>query len=165
MLAIFAASKARTLGWRLVILGEGNERANLEALARKLRIADSLEMHGHCDSVREWYDRVGLFMMTSRYEGMPNAVIEAISRGLPVLVSDTCGDATELVRKADCGYVVDPEQTEASAKALDRLLEDQNLRHRLSGNGAKALAQEFSAEHVMRSWEAAVSAERSGNAA
>lgn len=90
---------------------------------------------------------------------------QGISRGLPVLVSETCGDASELVRHSNCGDVIDPGQTDASAKVLDRLLDDLDLRLKLSSNGRKALSETFFSESVRSSWEAAVTASQSDNPA
>jgi glycosyltransferase involved in cell wall biosynthesis len=155
LLRILAASNARQLGWRLAIVGEGPERAVLERLASR-EVADIVTFVGQQPDVREWYDRARLFVMTSRYEGTPNAFIEALSRDLPTIVTRTCGDAASYVDTLGCGAIIDAERIEASAAVLNRFL--QNLatrRHKNDSSIAKWLQATFGPAAVCSAWEAA----------
>jgi GalNAc-alpha-(1->4)-GalNAc-alpha-(1->3)-diNAcBac-PP-undecaprenol alpha-1,4-N-acetyl-D-galactosaminyltransferase len=144
------------MGWRLVIVGEGPERAALERLADR-DVADIVSFVGQQQDIGQWYDRARLFVMTSRHEGMPNAFIEALSRGLPTIVSRTCGDAPNYVETLRCGTIIDAEDTLASARVLDRLLSDEPLLKTMSHRAAGDLESSFGREAVIRAWESAFS--------
>ena len=156
LMKIFAASRAGLLGWRLAIVGEGAERARLEALARKLELGDVLSLPGHQADVRSWYERASLFAMLSHHEGTPNAMIEALSAGLPVLVAKSCVEAADLVTRLGCGDVVDGDNIAQSAEILSDLLLDNTRRRRYAGNGRKGVAGLFAPAIVRKAWEDAL---------
>lgn len=156
LLRAFASSGVARRGWSLAILGEGGERGSLEALAGELGIADAVRLPGHVTNVADWYRRSSLFVLLSNYEGTPNAVIEAIAMGLPVVISENCGDAAWLARQLDCGVVVGTDDEDGAAQALSRLATDGRLRQKLGRNGARGLAAHHSEEAVSRAWLQAI---------
>ena len=157
LLPLFAASAARARGWRLVILGEGAERPSIERLRDALNLGGCVSLEGYARDVKGWYDRAAIFIMPSRHEGTANALLEAVSRGLPVIVSRTAGDAPALVEELRCGFVVDPEDANAGAAILDHLAENPALRRELGTAGQTGLAGLFSSEAIASAWERAFS--------
>ncbi len=121
----------------LRVLGTGPLGAELETLAADLPV----EFLGHRppEAVREELDRARVFVFPSRWEGFPNAVLEAFERGVPV-VATRVGAVEALVDDGANGLLVPPEDPRALAEAIGRLLHDDALRERLSG-GARDTAR------------------------
>jgi glycosyltransferase involved in cell wall biosynthesis len=159
LLSIFEQSGARSLGWKLVILGEGAERGALAQLADRLGLAQSLQMPGHTKDVQKWYQRAGLFVMASHYEGMPNTMIEAICAGMPVLVSKSCGDAAHYANTLTCGVLMDTSDISGSAAQLTDVLEDEPRRKNLGQNGREKISEFFGPQIVRAAWEQALTKE------
>jgi glycosyltransferase involved in cell wall biosynthesis len=104
---------------RLVILGEGPERARLEGLARRLGLSHRLDLPGHLADVEAWLARAHALVVSSRYEGVPAVVVEALSRGLPI-VATNCSAAMEgLLGGGAFGELVPVGDAAALAAAMD----------------------------------------------
>jgi glycosyltransferase involved in cell wall biosynthesis len=91
---------------RLIILGEGKERRFLESLAEELGITDSISMPGFVENPFPYLKQARTFVLSSRYEGMPNVLIQAMAFGTPVVATDCPGGAAEILRRGDWGVVV-----------------------------------------------------------
>jgi GalNAc-alpha-(1->4)-GalNAc-alpha-(1->3)-diNAcBac-PP-undecaprenol alpha-1,4-N-acetyl-D-galactosaminyltransferase len=156
LLPLFAASTARAQGWRLVILGEGAERQSIERLRDELGLATCVSLAGYQDDIKNWYDRAAIFIMASRHEGTANALLEAVSRGMPVIVSKTSGDGPAYVGELRCGLVIDAEDARGGAAALDRLAADPALRKQFGSAGRAGLARIISVDAIASAWERAL---------
>jgi glycosyltransferase involved in cell wall biosynthesis len=136
---------------RVVLVGDGPERAELEALAAKLGVRDRLEITGWTDDARSYLSTFDVFCLPSRFEGFPLTIPEALLAGLPVVASDV-GSVPEAVLETT-GLLVPPGDPAALAAALQTLLDDPDLRRRL-GEGGRILAQErFTAPTMARAFE------------
>ena len=91
---------------RLRILGEGPERAALEAQAARLGIADKIEMPGHTDPLDIWLAAADAFVLSSDFEGVPAVVIEALAAGLPIIATDCCVSMGDLLGHGTLGTLV-----------------------------------------------------------
>jgi len=110
-------------GERLVLVGEGSERAGLECLAREEGVADRVAFLGALPQVRvaDWIAASDLLCLSSHSEGSPNVVVEALASGLPVVA--TCvGGVPDLVAHGENGLLVPPADPAALADALDAAL-------------------------------------------
>src|SRR5262249_39330513 len=116
LLRAFAAGCGE--GDRLVILGEGPERPRLERLAARLSIANRVELPGHVPDVLPWFDRADALVLSSRYEGAPPGVLEALARGLPVVATDCCAGVRDLLGGGAHGALVPPGDPNALARAM-----------------------------------------------
>lgn len=105
---------------RLTIAGEGPERARLEALAQQLGLADRLHLPGHCDALDPLLAQANLFALSSDYEGVPSAVIEALAAGLPVVATMCCGSIAALLGHGALGQLVPVGDVAAFGQALAR---------------------------------------------
>ncbi|UAK22846.1 glycosyltransferase [Sphingomonas nostoxanthinifaciens] len=104
---------------RLAIVGDGPERDKLEQLARTLGIADRVDMPGFATDVLPWLQRADLFALSSDYEGLPAAALEALACGVPVVTTD-CFDAAHAILAGIEGCAVVPrDDVQALATALD----------------------------------------------
>jgi glycosyltransferase involved in cell wall biosynthesis len=118
-----AAARVRTPGFRLVLVGDGPLRALLEEQARRLGIEDRVVFAGDQphDEVPGWVAAGDVFVLGSRKEGYPNAVVEALACGRPV-VAPRVGGVPEIVTSDVLGVVVDPEDPQALAEAIDEAM-------------------------------------------
>jgi glycosyltransferase involved in cell wall biosynthesis len=104
---------------RLVILGDGPERQRLAALADRLGISDRLDMPGYVEDVIPWLRRADLFALSSDYEGLPAAVLEALACGVPVVTTDCFPLAQQLLGTVNGCAVVPRRDVLAFARAID----------------------------------------------
>ena len=137
--------------WELTILGEGPLRGELESLAESLGIAGRVAMPGNVASPECVLRTASVFVLPSRFEGFPNALIEAMASGCAVIAADCPSGPRHIVRDQDNGLLVAPESPAALGDALLRLLRDATERERL-GRAAESVLLEYDADQVMRRW-------------
>lgn len=138
---------------RLVILGEGEEREHLVKLAEELGIEDKLSMPGSVSNVKEVVGRAKLYALTSNTEGMPNALMEAMAQGTPAVSTDCpCGGPAVLIRDGENGLLVPVGDDEALARAMRRILEDEEFAGKL-GKEAFGITKSLAPDKVNREWE------------
>jgi len=107
---------------RLLILGEGYERAELEAEAKWLAVADRVAFGGHVADIRPALASARLFLMSSRYEGYPAVLIEALAAGLPIVTTDCTPALGEIMVHPSFGRVTPPD-ADALARAIEMVLD------------------------------------------
>lgn len=150
LLEAFAGACARATSARpplLVLLGDGPERAVLEARAARPDLAGKVLFAGFRDDVPRWLRAADVFVLPSRLEGLPNAVLEAMATGLPVLATDI-GGCREAIVPGESGLLVAPGDARALEDALARLLDDPALRARLGAAAGAAIAARFTLDAV-----------------
>ena len=136
--------------FRLVMLGDGPEREHLEALSRTLGLADSIIFAGMTGDVAPYFSLADIFVLPSRSEGSPNALLEALASAVPV-VATAVGGVPEIVRSGENGLLVPPGDPPAFAAALAELLENGELRRRLGYAGRDWVARHHSPPEYARS--------------
>ncbi len=144
--------------WTLEILGEGEERERLEALARALGVHDRVSLPGSVAHPLPRLAAAHAFALPSRYEGFPNALLEAMACGLPVVAFDCRSGPREIIAHERDGLLVPAGDTAEMALALDRLLGNAAERVRL-GRNAREVAIRFAPETVLERWSALLSGE------
>jgi glycosyltransferase involved in cell wall biosynthesis len=115
---------------RVVLVGEGPERARIERLCRRLQLAEMVTLAGQQHDVNPYYAIADVFVLPSHSEGCPNALLEAMAAGVAVVATDA-GGISEIVTDSDSALLVKPSSAADLAKAAARLLEDCELRRRL----------------------------------
>jgi len=138
--------------WSLVIAGEGPERGALEAAAREKGVADRVHMPGAVKNTRAVFEACDLFAMSSRYEGFPVSLCQAMAGGLPAVCFDCDTGPRDIIRDGVDGILVSQGDVAALAAALDRLMGDEGLRGRM-GEEARKVTERFSTGRVMALWE------------
>jgi glycosyltransferase involved in cell wall biosynthesis len=139
-------------GAALVLVGDGNERAALEHLARKVGVADRVLWAGWSDDPRRYLATFDVFALPSRFEGFPLAVLEALLARSAVIAADV-GSVSEVVLDGKTGLLVPPEDPIALAGAIGRLLADAGRRRRLGEQGRQLVLERFTATHMTRAFE------------
>jgi glycosyltransferase involved in cell wall biosynthesis len=119
LVTAFARMKRRD---RLVILGDGPGRAELESLVARLGVGDRVDLPGFVADVVPWLRQADLFALSSQYEGLPAAVIEALATNCPVVTTDCFDGAVALLAGAACCAVVPCGDADAFSAALDRCI-------------------------------------------
>lgn len=130
---------------RFVLVGTGrdsNLRDSLSSLAAQLGIADQVVFLGYRDNLQPVYASFDMFMLTSRREGLPNCILEAMAMGLPVVTTDVAG-AKELVINGATGFVLPQGDVEGLGNALLQVAGDGSLRERLGKSGRERIEQDF----------------------
>lgn len=156
LIQAFARIAGEHPGWTLRILGEGPERASLESLVRQYALQSRVELPGWVTDPAAVLMQADLFVLSSRYEGFPNALREAMACGLPVISFDCETGPAEIIRDGTDGLLVPAENVEDLAKAMDRLIADEDERRRLAARAGE-VTERFSTERFFREWDAALS--------
>lgn len=107
---------------RLVLLGGGSERERLEALAGELGIAEAVSMPGVVANPYAYLAKADLFVLSSLWEGLPNALIEALACGVPCISTDCPSGPREILQEGRFGTLVPMREPEALARAVDQTL-------------------------------------------
>lgn len=113
----------RDVDARLLVLGEGEQRVALEALACELGIADQVSLPGFVADTRPFYRRADLHVLSSRVEGLPTVIVEALEQGVPVVSTDCRSGPREILRDGRFGSLVPVADPAALALAMRAALE------------------------------------------
>jgi glycosyltransferase involved in cell wall biosynthesis len=133
------------LAIRLILVGDGTERPSLERSAAAPDLTSSVIFAGHCANVWPYYSLADVFALPSHSEGSPNALLEAMAAGVPIVASKV-GGVPETVEDDLSALLVPPSDPVAMASALARVLEDPALAARLVVNASERLKSCFSPE-------------------
>jgi glycosyltransferase involved in cell wall biosynthesis len=117
-------------GWSITLVGDGPERTALENQALSLGISEVVSFAGFRTDPLTFMQQAAIFALPSRFEGMPNALLEAMAAGLPSVVSDASPGPLEMVTDGEHGFVVPRDDWRAFSKALEQLMLDLPLRER-----------------------------------
>jgi glycosyltransferase involved in cell wall biosynthesis len=127
-------------------------RPEVEALVRELGLGGVLQMLGWRRDVADLLHAMDIFLLTSRFEGLPRVVLQAMAAGVPVVATDVDG-TPEVVRDRRTGLLVAPESPEEAAAGILELVADPELRRDLAEGGRRALGRGFDIHHMVRDLE------------
>jgi glycosyltransferase involved in cell wall biosynthesis len=152
LIEAFASLAQENKDCDLVILGEGGERQALETQLRELGLGERVKLPGRAGNVGDWYRRADIFVLSSRFEGFPNVLLEAMACGCPAVSFDCQTGPREIIRNGVDGILVAPKSgADGLAMAIRRLLADEPLRLNMAAN-ATAIRQRYSMEVIRESW-------------
>lgn len=153
----FVAAAAKVLAdypeARFVFLGDGPQRRALEARVFALGLEGRILFLGWRRDTAEWLASADVFAMTSLWEGLPRALVEAMRSGLPAVCYATDG-VTDLIKDGVNGFLVEPGDHAALAERVTALLRDEPLRERLGAAAAASIGPEFDIDGMVRAQEA-----------
>ena len=141
--------------WFLVILGEGPMRTELESMIAQLGLSRRAHLAGAVAKPYAYLQQADLFVLSSRFEAFPNALLESMAAGVPVVSYDCCEGVRDIVRDGVDGVLVPPGNLEALVSAMENVMNDQAKRSRMADR-AMEVRERFSVEKIMQMWEDAI---------
>lgn len=139
--------------WELIIWGEGSQRPVLEALRNQLNLRSRVHLPGLTKNVYQALSEGSIFVLSSRFEGFPNSLCEAMAIGLPVVAFDCGSGPIDIIRPEIDGLLVPAQQVESLANAILKLARNVKLREQY-GNRAKEIVDRFSLAKILDKWNA-----------
>jgi glycosyltransferase involved in cell wall biosynthesis len=158
----FARVAERFPQWRLVIIGEGPKRAGLERTVAARGLSGRIELPGRAADPAAWYGRADVFALPSRYEGFPNALLEAMAAGLPAVAFDEPSAVREVIRHGEDGLLVPDGDVASFAESLALLMSQPERRTRM-GEAAREVVTRFSLDAFYGRWDAVIDAAADGD--
>lgn len=152
LLDCFGSLASRHPDWDLVILGEGPLRSALELQIKESGLEKRIFLPGKAGNVGDWYQHADLFVLSSRFEGFPNTLVEAMAYGLPAVSFDCDTGPRDIIRHQVDGLLVSPMNANSLTAALDQLLGDGDLRQRFAVRAVE-VRERFAIEGVASQWE------------
>ena len=135
--------------WSLHLYGDGELRKELEERYSQDRIV----FHGHTEDVSKYINDASIFVLPSKREGMPNALIEAMCLGLACIATDCpCGGPADLIENNKNGILIPVDDKKALTEQLTKLISDNRFREKI-GNNARYISERFDPGIVNRRWE------------
>ncbi|BCQ29961.1 glycosyltransferase (plasmid) [Caballeronia sp. NK8] len=153
LIDVFATLAPEFPDWDLWIWGEGPERAVLEAQIAQSKMGERVLMPGKTTTPWEEMARSDAFVLSSRYEGLPMAMLEGMALGLATVAFDCKSGPRELTRDGQDGLLVPPGDKAALIDALRRVMSDEALRAELGRKAAASVRQRYSSAAILRQWD------------
>lgn len=137
-----------------ILVGKGPLRLKLERLVREFDLVENIRFLGSMDrqEIFQILSITGIFVLSSEWEGLPTAIMEAMAAGCPV-VATAVGGIPELVSDGETGFLVQACEPEALAQKIAQLFKDRGLRKRMGRAGARRIEELFSLEKMVREYE------------
>lgn len=136
----------------LLIYGSGPLKKELEQYVEDLNLKDRVFFKGNISNVEEELAKTSLFVLASDWEGLPNALMEAMAVGVPVISTDcSCGGPRSLIKSDSEGILVPCGDVEAMASAMIKVMNDRSVQIRMSRNERKR-SEDFYPEIIFRQW-------------
>ncbi len=152
LITAFAMLKDKHPNWILTIVGDGPLKIELEKLGQDLKLGDRLYLPGYLKSPYGVLMQADLFVMTSRVEGFPNALCEAMACGLPVISTDCPSGPREIIRDGVDGILVQNDDIPALSSAMDHLMSNEAERKRLASRSIE-IVKRFDLDQIVHFWE------------
>jgi len=153
LIQAFARIESQFPFWDLVILGEGELRQELKALIEQRRLSSRVALAGAVKNTSAYYTSSHLFCLSSRWEGFPNALAEALAHGLPAVGFAGCAGVNVLIEHESNGLLAHGNGDDASlAEALALLMQDADKRRSFGGQALASMLQ-YAPARVMDQWE------------
>lgn len=163
LLRAFASVRAQRPA-KLLLLGDGPLRSELEALVRQLGIGDDVDMPGFDPNPFKYMARATMFVLSSRHEGLPGVLIQAMACGTPSVSTDCPSGPSEIIAKSgEEGILVPPDDVDALARAMSSILGDPAYARAL-GAGGKRASERFTISSCLPRYVEAITAGRHGHA-
>ena len=137
--------------WQLKIVGEGEERASLTKFIEDNNLSSCVELVGSTKDVQKYYSDAAIFCLSSRFEGFPMVLLEALSFGLPVISFD-CDTGPAEILEGTGSVLVEPYNIKLFVEGINTLIEDADLRERISMSSRRK-AELYQLENIIKEWD------------
>jgi len=136
----------------LTIIGEGGERKNLKKLIKNLSLADFISMPGRTETIAKWYQKSPIFVLSSRMEGFPNVLCEAMAYGCACVSFDCIAGPKEIITDKIDGYLVKNGDIHALSARMNFLINNAEERRRI-GKEAMKISDRLNIDSIMGQWD------------
>jgi len=136
---------------KLVILGEGKERKNLEGLIAELNLKNQVLLFGKVDNPFIYMKYAKFFVLSSRYEGFVMVLLEALACDVPVVAANCETGTSEIIKNGENGLLVPVEDEEALKTAMEKLFYDKELYEKIKANTYESV-ERFNVKNVVKEW-------------
>lgn len=140
-------------GWKLVIVGEGELKEKIESKIKALNLQASVILKPFTKDTKAEYLQASIYAMASHFEGFGMVLAESASFGLPAVAFDVPTGPSEIIDSNLSGFLVEDNDLEAFANALNKLMRDKNLRESMGKNAKLKMQNTFSKEKIIKLWE------------
>ena len=151
-----AFAKVEAPDWRLVITGEGDEREALESKIREYGLEDRVVLTGFVQDMEYYYKRASIYVLSSRAEGFPGGLCEAMGYGCAVVAFDCPTGPAEIIRSDIDGILVEPENVDALREQIALLIQNEEQR-KLLGENAREISERLDIKVIAVQWERLIS--------
>jgi glycosyltransferase involved in cell wall biosynthesis len=151
LITSYHASKLEERGIKLIVLGDGPEKENLETLVLKLQIEDFVTILPFTKKPYDLISNAKALILTSKVEGFPMVLLEALSLKTPVIAFDCKSGPSEIIFNGRNGLLVEDQNEEQLTLALNKLLLDDTFYNKLKGNVSLGL-ERFSEKVIIQEW-------------
>lgn len=139
--------------WDLVVLGEGSEREHLEEQIKQKGLSSRFFLPGRVGNMGDWYARSDFFVMSSRFEGFPNVLVEAMAYGKPAVSFDCDTGPADIIENEVNGFLVSPEEGEQGlSRAMGKMIREEKKRMLMS-KSSQLVRQRFSIDRIANEWK------------
>ena len=135
----------------LIICGEGDDREKLQSMIDKKGLSDCIKLKGAVENPFAYYAEADFYVLSSRHEGFPNILIEALACGSACIAYDCKTGPNEIIKEGENGLLVEAENVPAMTKAIDKLAEDKALQ-KLFRSNARQSVEHLSPESIANEW-------------
>jgi len=151
LIATISKLKQDYPGWWLAILGEGADRDSLSAQIADEGLQDEVSLIGRVGNMQDWYNAASMFVLTSRYEGYPNALIEAMASGVPAVSYDCESGPSEIIRDGVNGYLVNVNDTKQLEQKMRSIMSDAGVGAGLSSRAIE-IRESLHPDVILEKW-------------
>lgn len=136
----------------LLIFGDGSLKSDLKNLVDELELKKYIDFLGYVKEIENYYKLFDIVLFTSDWEGMPLTMWEAMANNVPVVAPDV-GGFKEILEENNCGLIYQPANLKDAKEKILHLLDDENLRKEIGGNGRMAIEYKYSEKNFIRQIE------------
>lgn len=137
--------------WKWIILGEGEDRELIEKKIAYYNLENKLILKGNVAKVEGYYKNSSIYVMTSRFEGLPMTLLEAKGYGLPIVSFDCLTGPSDIVTNNVNGYLIEPNNIEKMCKEINGLIENNEKREQFSGKSDYDI-DKFKLNSIVEKW-------------
>ena len=158
LIRAFKSIASKYPDYNLIIYGEGSLRESLEQLINELQLQNRVFLPGTYNNIKEKIYKASMFVLSSKYEGMPNALMEAMALGIPVIATDCpCGGPKFLIQNNRNGILVKNGDVNQIAEAMSKIIQNPNFARNI-GICANEIAEDLSPQKINKEWECYIKA-------
>lgn len=150
-LLIKAYAKIPNAGWQLIIIGDGDKKQSYETLTKELNISDKVIFLGNISKVHDYYNKASIFVFTSKSEGFPNALAEALYFGIPSISTNCPHGPSDLIEHNVNGILIDVDDQIMLEKQLLKLINNDDIRKTFSREAIES-TEKLNIDKVTNEW-------------